>query len=187
MAETNGREAQRRHVLEVATAFADRGFDAVQMREVAKEADVSLQTLYNLFTNKNLLLIEVLVEWLSEVVAEVAVTPVEGDTSAERMEGLLLRTLDHAVSREVRMRTCLQAFTRPEPMAPTLIRRFEGEFAVLLMVAFGDEVDDARQVAVLRVLGGVFYASLVAWMCERRSLDHVRDELRNAVAVTLGP
>lgn len=179
-------DIRRERVLEVAARHADEGYSAVRMRTVAVESGTTVQTLYKEFVNKDVLLLEVLVQWLSEVIEELSVTPPEGDTSAARMEDLLLRALDHMVSREVRMRTCLQAFTNPEPLAATIVGRFEASFGLLLFRAFGDEVDEERRIAVLRVLGGVFYASLVAWMCERRDLDHVRSELLNAVAVTLG-
>ena len=48
-----------------------------------------------------------------------------------------------------------------------------------------DEVASFDAPSVLRAIGGIWLAALVAWAANRRDVGYVRDELRNAVRLTL--
>src|SRR6266540_1345097 len=62
--------ARRRRVLDAALRLAERGgFDAVQMRDVATEANVALGTVYRYFTSKERLLLEAMVEEIEALAA----------------------------------------------------------------------------------------------------------------------
>lgn len=178
-------QRRRREVIEVATRLCDEGFDAVRMKQVAEESKVSLATLYNWFTNKNLLVLEVMAEWLDEIVARVEAEGPVGGSVGDQVEATLLRTVDLAFDHPARMRACIHAFSTPEPMGFALAERVEFAFGRLLFVRMGDEVDVGRRVEATRMIGGVWFASLNAWACERRDEQHVRDMLSSAVRVSL--
>ena len=58
---SNAQRERRRRILDATIALADEGgFDAVQMREVADDADVALGTLYRYFPSKIHLLVTAL-------------------------------------------------------------------------------------------------------------------------------
>ena len=48
-----------------------------------------------------------------------------------------------------------------------------------------DEVASFDAPSVLRTIGGVWSAALIAWAADRRDVGYVRDELRSVVRLTL--
>ena len=87
---TPKQEARRDRVLEAAVAAAVRGgYDAVQMRDVAAEAEVALGTLYRYFASKDQLLVAVMGQWTRQLQGQLARRPPQGDTAADRViEGI---------------------------------------------------------------------------------------------------
>ena len=84
MTETPGSNAQRerrRRILDATLALANKGgFDAVQMREVADDADVALGTLYRYFPSKIHLLVTALGREFDRVHEQSRSRQVPGDT-----------------------------------------------------------------------------------------------------------
>ena len=56
---------------------------------------------------------------------------------------------------------------------------------LLLYEAMADEVASFDAPSVLRAIGGVWSAVLIAWAADRRDVVYVRDELRSVVRLTL--
>jgi len=78
--------ARRRRVLDAALRLAERGgFDAVQMRDVATEANVALGTVYRYFTSKERLLLEAMVEEIEALASRLESRPPVGATPADRI------------------------------------------------------------------------------------------------------
>ncbi len=85
----------------------------------------------------------------------------------------------------VRFRACVRAFTVPETGGSDAIGRMEMDFGLLLYEAMADEVASLDAPSVLRAIGGVWFAALIAWAADRRDVGYVRDELRSVVRLTL--
>src|SRR6476660_1101255 len=84
---------RRRRILDAATALASRGgFEQVQMRAVADQADVALGTLYRYFPSKIHLLVSVLAAQFEQARAAFDARPIPGDTPADRVMYVLSRT-----------------------------------------------------------------------------------------------
>ena len=66
------RELLGRLVAIAGRRFAEQGYDATNMREIAEEAGVAYQTLYNHFPNKARLALAWLRGWMESVTAEIA-------------------------------------------------------------------------------------------------------------------
>ena len=66
------RELRGRLVAIAGRRFAEQGYDATNMREIAEEAGVAYQTLYNHFPNKARLALAWLRGWMESVTAEIA-------------------------------------------------------------------------------------------------------------------
>ena len=76
---------RRRRVIDAAFELgAERGYDAVQMRDVSATANVSLATIYRYFSSKDHLLAAAMTEWTTELQERVAQSPPRGDTAAGR-------------------------------------------------------------------------------------------------------
>ena len=65
---TRAQQARRQRVIDAAMALGlDGGYDAVQMRDVAAQADVAMGTVYRYFTSKDHLLAATLVYWVEQL------------------------------------------------------------------------------------------------------------------------
>jgi TetR/AcrR family transcriptional regulator, cholesterol catabolism regulator len=81
---------RRTRILDTTIALASKGgFEAVQMRTVAEQADVALGTLYRYFPSKIHLLVTALAREFERADADMAAHPVPGDTPADRVVQVL--------------------------------------------------------------------------------------------------
>src|SRR5690242_20754542 len=100
---TKSQLARRQRVIRAALELgAEGGYDAVQMRDVAQQAQVALGTIYRYFSSKDHLLAAALVEWVEELEQRVAVRPPRGDTIAANMVDILRRAT-RAMEREPKL------------------------------------------------------------------------------------
>ena len=78
---------RRQRVIDAAFELgAERGYDAVQMRDVAATANVALATIYRYFSSKDHLLAAAMTEWTARLQGRVAQSPPRGD-DARRSAG----------------------------------------------------------------------------------------------------
>src|SRR6059058_4292925 len=83
---------RRKRILDATIALASKGgFDAVQMRAVAEQADVALGTLYRYFPSKIHLLVSALARQFEDIDANLSRRVIPGDTPADRVEHVLPR------------------------------------------------------------------------------------------------
>src|SRR4051812_16288504 len=84
--------ARRERVIVAACDLAaEGGYDAVQMRDVASQADVALGTLYRYFPSKDHLLIAALAEQVSTLQRRLAQKPPRGPNAGDRVVDVLRR------------------------------------------------------------------------------------------------
>lgn len=184
MSLTQSQIARQERMLDVATRLAAAGgFDAVQMRTVALDADVALGTLYRYFPSKEQLYATVLVEWSAGF--PTARRDASGDSDEERLRITLHRAVRAYERRPTfyRLITALQAV--PDPAVVELFQRFSGQFeaAMLDALATTDE-RDAR--VVVAAAGAFLHARLLAWTRGLASLREVRGDLDDFVTVLFG-
>ena len=84
---------RRKRILDATiTLAAQGGFDAVQMRAVAEQADVALGTLYRYFPSKIHLLVSALGREFERAESRIDGRAIEGDTASERVIHVLRLT-----------------------------------------------------------------------------------------------
>ncbi|MEO7628280.1 MAG: TetR family transcriptional regulator, partial [Nocardioides sp.] len=84
---------RRERILDATIALASQGgFDAVQMRAVAEQADVALGTLYRYFPSKIHLLVTALAREFERAEKVLSTRAIPGDTPADRVITVLRRT-----------------------------------------------------------------------------------------------
>src|SRR5262245_17601728 len=77
---------RRKRILDTTIALASQGgFEAVQMRAVAEQADVALGTLYRYFPSKIHLLVSALAREFEQANATIDRRPIPGETPHERV------------------------------------------------------------------------------------------------------
>jgi len=193
LAGTEAQVARRQRILDAATTLASGGgFEKVQMRVVADQADVALGTLYRYFPSKIHLLVSVLARELETTSQRLAKSPPAGDTAAERVQLVLGRTT-RALQREPDLTEALtRAYMFADASASAEIRLVGVQVTRLLLTGLrppGDSrgLDDPSpdELAVIRVLGDVWLASLVQWVTGRTSTSDVKSSIETAVRLLL--
>ena len=194
--EDRGSPAQRerrRRILEAATALAAKGgFEQMQMRAVAENADVALGTLYRYFPSKIHLLVSVLAQQFEVAGENLARKAVPGDTAADRVMFVLGRTTQ-TLQREPNLTEALtRAFMFADASVAQEIDVVAAHVRRMLLLAMrepGTPVDvpepTEEEVAITKVIGDVWLASLVQWVTGRASAHDVATSLDVAVRLLL--
>jgi AcrR family transcriptional regulator len=184
---------RRKRILDATIALASSGgFDAVQMRAVAERADVALGTLYRYFPSKIHLLVSALGREFEQARAGLDRKPVPGETAADRVMYVLGRTT-RSLQRDPNL---TEALTRAFVFADATVAdeiRVIGELVTRILtramqdpsVPAGAIEPSEEDIAVAKVIGDVWLASLVRWVTGRISARDVGTSMDVAVRLLL--
>ncbi|MDQ1446845.1 MAG: TetR/AcrR family transcriptional regulator, cholesterol catabolism regulator, partial [Acidimicrobiaceae bacterium] len=168
---------RRQRVIDAAFELgAERGYDAVQMRDVAATANVALATIYRYFSSKDHLLAAAMTEWTARLQGRVAQSPPQGTTAADQLVDVLNRAC-HALERQPKLSMALvRALSSPDVGVRESLVEVQGQIS-----SMGDEIlsalDARTRADILAVLGHVWYSTLVAWANGRAEFAFVTSEL----------
>jgi AcrR family transcriptional regulator len=184
---------RRKRILDATIALASQGgFDAVQMRAVAERADVALGTLYRYFPSKIHLLVSALQREFERTEVALRDKPVEGDTTADRVINVLKRTTRGMQSDAKLTEALTRAFMFADASVAQEIDVVAAHVRRMLLLAMrepGTPVDvpepTEEEVAITKVIGDVWLASLVQWVTGRASAHDVATSLDVAVRLLL--
>ena len=140
------------------------------MRAVAERADVALGTLYRYFPSKIHLLVCALGARFEEAEERLRGAPVAGGTPHERVMQVIAGHT-RALQRDQHLTEAMtRAFMFADASVAEEIRRIEALLTSMLTRAMapGAPTASAEHLAVARVLGDVWLASLVGWVTGRR-------------------
>ncbi|MGH3356108.1 MAG: cholesterol catabolism transcriptional regulator KstR [Nocardioidaceae bacterium] len=180
---------RRRRIIDATLTLASRGgFDAVQMRAVAVQADVALGTLYRYFPSKIHLLVSGLEQEFDRAQSKLDRMTIPGDSAYDRVLFVLGRTT-RALQRDPNL---TEAMTRAFMFADasvavevhTVALRMENMF-VRAMHGTEERPASEEETAIARVIGDVWLANLVAWVTGRASASDVAREMELAVRLLL--
>lgn len=193
MTETPGSNAQRerrRRILDATIALANEGgFDAVQMREVADNADVALGTLYRYFPSKVHLLVTALGRQFERAEAQAQGRPVPGDTPHERVMHVLGVTTK-AMQKQPQLTEALtRAFMFADASVSEEIHYVGMKLTAIITHAI-EGTDQTREpteedTAIVRVIGDVWLSALMGWVTGRTTADEVERSMDVAVRLLL--
>ena len=177
---TRAQHDRRQRMLQVATAMlASGGEDALQMKELAERAVVSLATLYRYFPSKDHLLLAIVHNRYENALRRVAGEVPRGATVQERVTSHLLREF-RAEQRDQRLTAALSQVlseTRPE-YAPVIAKVQQLHLQLIEHVATaGAPVDDHLRLR-LRIVLDVFGAATRRWLAGVSSAAEARFEIR---------
>ncbi len=157
--------ARRRRVLDAALRLAERGgFDGVQMRDVAAEADVALGTVYRYFTSKERLLLEAMVEQIGALADRLEADPPHGDTPADRVVDVLARATGSLQRHPEVTAAMVRACGSAQPSEADMVRRVTEAMTGIITAAMHEGRPSPRDLAVARALQQVWLSSLVGWV-----------------------
>jgi TetR/AcrR family transcriptional regulator, cholesterol catabolism regulator len=187
---SNAQRERRRRILDATIALADSGgFDAVQMRAVADNADVALGTLYRYFPSKIHLLVTALGREFERAEAQSRTRAVPGDTPHERVMHVLGVTTT-ALQKQPQLTEALtRAFMFADASVADEIHLVGIKLTAMITHAI-DGTDEAREpttedMAIVRVIGDVWLSALMGWVTGRTSADDVTKSMDVAVKLLL--
>jgi AcrR family transcriptional regulator len=190
---TAAQRERRRRIVHAATALASHGgFERVQMRVVAEQADVALGTLYRYFPSKIHLLVSVLADQLQQAREAFDRRPPPGATPADRVTHVLSGTT-RALQRDPDLTEALtRAYMFADASVANEIQVVATQVTHMLVAAMRDASDPAppatpseQDLAVVKVIGDVWFASLVQWVTGRISAADVAASMDVAVRLLL--
>jgi AcrR family transcriptional regulator len=182
---TRAQQARRQRVIDAAMALGlDGGYDAVQMRDVAAQADVAMGTVYRYFTSKDHLLAAALVYWVEQLAVRIEQHPPTGALPADRVLEVLDRAL-RAMGRQPRLVAAVfTSLSSPDPAAVGCQQQITLLMEGIIAGAMGEPVlPDMSERA--RMIGHVWYSALVGWINGWSTMARVYDELAVSVRLLL--
>lgn len=164
MSLTQSQIARQERMLDVATRLAAAGgFDAVQMRTVALDADVALGTLYRYFPSKEHLLVSAMLRQVGDLATRLAIRPAAGDLPADRVIDVLRRA-NAALQRQPQFTLAVvRALASGDETAAPAVREVRSAMRSIILDAIGAGTDP-RDELVGEILEEVWFATLVAWI-----------------------
>jgi TetR/AcrR family transcriptional regulator, cholesterol catabolism regulator len=145
-------------------------YDAIQMRDVAKAADVALATLYRYFPSKERLFAAVQLEWVKRLHRRVAQRGLRGDSNLERLLDVLQRSIGSFKRSPQFYRVLLMLESTKDPVARELFEAMARTTADAFRAAItGVEPETAAQ--LLRTTLDIFGAEMRAWALGPRTIE----------------
>lgn len=182
---------RRKRILDATYELAAAGgFDAVQMRSVAEQADVALGTLYRYFPSKIHLLVSALGRQFEETAVRLNEREIPGDTKAERVLYVLKR-MARGMQGDPKLTEALtRAFMFADSSVANEIHVVGMSMTSIVTHAMhgGLPVEGSitdEDIAVARVLGDVWLSALVAWVTGRSTAAETAAHMETAVHLIL--
>lgn len=180
--DTAGQRERRKRIIDATLALARKGgYDAVQMRAVAKKADVALGTLYRYFPSKVHLLVAGLVSQFERAGERIGKVQIPGETGAERLMFVLDRNTEALQRAPLLTEAMVRAFMFADATAAAEVERVGRLLEDMFAHALGVVDPDERQRDTFHLIADVWMANLVAWVTHRASATEVQKRLSVAV------
>ena len=190
--ETLGRrerkKLQTRHLLAdtARRLFAERGFEAVSVAEVAREADVAEATVFNYFPTKEDLVYSGLESFENELLAAIRDRP-SGETILQAFGRFIREPRGFLAARDQQSAQRLLEISRMIARSPALLAReqqalarYADSLATLLAAETGTPADDVTAQVAANALMGV-HRALVDYVRRRVLADEAVDQLASDV------
>jgi AcrR family transcriptional regulator len=177
---------RRKRILDATLALASKGgYEAVQMRTVAEQANVALGTLYRYFPSKIHLLVSGLAREFERTQEKLDRTVSPGDTAYHRMIFVLGR-MTRTMQRDPLLTEAMtRAFMFADPSAASEVNTVAALMERILIRAMHEGEPTADDAAIARIIGDVWLSSLVAWVTRRASANDVTSHLELAARLLL--
>lgn len=155
------------------------------MRTVAERADVALGTVYHYFSSKDHLLAESLSEWLAAFGRSIAVDPVTGDTTLDRVLDLLGRTIQQMGAHRQVTAALISGFVAEGEEVAACQEALHETFSAIMATAFDDDFPVGDRDRIVRSLEHVWFSALIGWKNEWLTYERASGDLENAARMLL--
>ena len=179
--------ARRDRVLDAALQLvAEGGYERVQIRDVSEHAGVAAGTVYRYFSSKEHLVAAAVERWTESFASRPRRAWPSGTPYAERVsEAIHERALALQQYPNV-AKALLYVRTSSDPFAIECNKRNSHAVEQTFLAAL-EGLDDARQVAIVRVIGAVWGTWLAEWVTGQASITAVHEAIVEAAHLILDP
>ena len=181
---------RRRRILDATISLASEGgFDAVQMRSVADDAEVALGTLYRYFPSKIHLLVSALGREFEQAEQRTVHRAIPGETAHERVMYILSRTTKLLQRQPLLTEAMVRAFMFADSSVAGEIHEVGMRLTAMISHAIAGSQEQGEpteeQTAIIRVISDVWLAALVGWVTGRSQAEDVEKQMDVAVGLLL--
>ena len=160
------------------------GYEAVQMRDVARTAGVALGTIYRYFTSKDHLLAEAMVDWTTDLERRIGPTPAPQRLDRRRRRrghppGHPTHGADPRLAAAM-----VQAAAANEPSV-TACQQQTTDIVERMLTAAMDGTDPERRARCARVLAHVWNSSVLRWANGSGAVGQIGNDLEDAARLLL--
>jgi TetR/AcrR family transcriptional regulator, cholesterol catabolism regulator len=182
-----GQQERRQRILSAAnTLLEDGDYDAIQMRDIAGQAEVALATIYRYFTSKEHLYAAALLEWAADFRGRGRPSA----PGAEADEARLRRLMRRAVRSFERSPQMVRVITVLESSKDPNARACFDEFAALNAGALTDALsatDADTASAIIDAANSVMFTRLRSWSQGRTSIQDVQRHVERTLDLIFSP
>jgi len=176
-----GQQERRDRIVHAAFALLERGeYDAIQMRDVAREADVALATIYRYFSSKEHLYAAALLEWAADYPTRSRPPSGGAATNEAQLRALMRRAVRAFEHYPQMMRVEIVLESSTDPNARALFDEFAGNNRRALMDALSS-VDADTAAAIVETVNSVFVTRLRSWALGRASIHDVERSVQRTL------
>jgi len=186
---TERQQARHARVIEATIELArEGGYEAVQMRDVAAQAQVALGTLYRYFSSKDHLLVAVLADWAEQMRDRLKQRPPRAGTAAERVIDALKRAT-RSLEREPRLAsalvTALSTLSSEDARALEEAQEIYGTVADIITTAADDGSGIEHRDEVIRTISLLWLTTLLTWVRGWQPISQTYEDLDSAVRLLI--
>jgi AcrR family transcriptional regulator len=182
---TVSQAARRQRVIDAALVLGSAGgYEAVQMRDVARTAGVALGTIYRYFTSKDHLLAAAMVDWAADLERRIAQRPHHNGSTADSVVDVIRRAT-RPMERDPRLASAMvQAASANEPSVAVCQQQTTDTIERVLTAAM-DGTDPDRRARTARVLAHVWNSSVLRWANGSEAVGQIGNDLEDAARLLL--
>ena len=179
--------ARRERIIVAALQLSRRrGFEQIQMKDVAEASGVALGTIYQYFSSKDHLFAEALVHWGDLLPQNIDRRPLSGVDPARRLTEVLHRAV-RAFQQQPNLAKLVTALAvSSDPFAVEAIARLDRITGAVFRGALVG-LDDPTSESMVRIIDHVMAGVLRLWSAGRISIDEVYHSLDEMVALLFRP
>ena len=169
-----GQQERRDRIVRGAIALLEHGgeYDAIQMRDVAREAGVALGTVYRYFTSKEHLYAAALLEWASNFPAREPAKRAGGRSDEAQLRALMRRAVRAFERYPQMMRVEIVIESSPDPNARALFDQFAARNVGTLTSSLSS-TDPDTAAAIVETVNSVLATRLRSWALGRITVGDV--------------
>lgn len=162
------------------------GYDSVSMRDIAREAKLSMTTVYQFCGSKDHLIAEAHLEWMETFRDQMLRRRPRGRTAAARASTYIRQITDAWENQPVLTLTLQRAVYAVDPGSREVRAASGSAYKAIMNAALGDE-DVPDRDAIVEILGHVIDSVTFAWVCGSYDATEGRRILERTVTTLLGP